>query len=648
MSIRVKLTIGFIIVIILANATLSLVTVLHIGNVLLREVQTRIRSDLNSAKGVYDDRIDNMAEFLRAASVRRSIVSPLTQGVRGELGVVLQTLREEGKMDMLTLVSARGRVIYRAHNPEQSGDDLSENPIIRKVLKDHRPASGTIIVGHETLKKEGADLASRADLEVLDTPGAQRSEKKFQSDGMVMAAAIPFVSLRRDGKVMGVLYAANLLNRRYEIVDMIRDNQLQNQRYEGKAIGTATIFQGDLRISTNVRNKDGSRAVGTRVSAEVYEHVLAKGRIWADRAFVVNDWYITSYEPIRDPDGRIIGALYVGLLEKPFAQPQRAIVFFFLGMVGFTAVASVALLLVITRMALRPVDRIVAMCRKVIGGDLTARVGICPPGEMGVLCGAIDRMAEAVADREQQLHRRTQRQIGQSEKLAAIGQLAAGTAHEINNPLTGVLTFAHLLKRKKGMSEQDKEDLEVIIQETTRVREIVRGLLDLAHESPSTRKELDLNEVIRQTMTLVRNHPEFSSVVIEENLHDGLPRIYGDKNQLQQVFLNLSLNACEAMPEGGTLSITTSGRDETVIITVSDTGHGIKAEHLDKIFDPFFTTKPVGKGTGLGLSVSYGTIEQHGGSLEVESVEGHGATFTIILSAKKIDASENQCEESSK
>jgi two-component system NtrC family sensor kinase len=273
------------------------------------------------------------------------------------------------------------------------------------------------------------------------------------------------------------------------------------------------------------------------------------------------------------------------------------------------------------------------MCKKVIGGDLSARVGVTPPGELGVLCRAIDHMAAAVAQREQQLKEATQKQIGQSEKLASIGRLAAGIAHEINNPLTGVLTFAHLLKQRQTMSDDERGDVDVIIRETARVRDIVRGLLDFARETPAVKQLLDINGVIRQTTTLVRNQKDFSKITIRTDLDDTLPQLVGDRNQLVQVFLNLALNACEAMPQGGTLTITSALRGSDVVVTVADTGIGIKADDLDKIFDPFFTTKPVGKGTGLGLSVSYGTIQRHGGTLSVESEEGKGATFTITLPA---------------
>ena len=312
-----------------------------------------------------------------------------------------------------------------------------------------------------------------------------------------------------------------------------------------------------------------------------------------------------------------------------------------LGEVVFLVTALVATVacflpvLFFQRDVLKPIDRITATARRVIGGDLTARVGPGPAGEMGQLCEIIDRMCDAVASREEQLKQTTRQNIGRTEKMVSIGRLAAGVAHEINNPLTTVLTFACLLREKPDRDQQEKDDLDLIIHETTRAAEIVRGLLDFARERATVKEPLDINDVVQRTVRLIRNQKVFDHIVIEEQLAGSLPPINGNVNQLQQVLLNLSLNACEAMPKGGTLSIASSARDGRVAVTLTDTGAGIKAELLDRIFEPFFTTKAVGKGTGLGLSVSDGIIQQHGGTLEVESREGHGSTFAIELPALK-------------
>ena len=642
MTIRFKLTMAFIAVIFVANSILSLFTVKHIGRVWLEEVQTAVRLDLNSARRAYNNHIEGIARFLQAVCLDQRIASALVQEDAEELDRLLRVVHQLGGMDMLSVVDLKGRVVYRIRIPANRGDDSSNNPVIAAAIEQRVPITGTVVLSHESLEKEGGELARRAQFALLPTPAARPTDDTIREDGMAVVAAVPISNAH--GEFLGVIYGGDLLNRRYEIVDRIKDEVFPRQVYEGREVGTVTIFQGDLRISTNVTREDGSRAVGTRLSDEVHQKVLVEGEIWADRAFVVNDWYITAYEPIRDPTGRIIGALYVGLLEAPFLNREQAIVGVFLVMVTATTLTSLALLFFVTKLVLHPIGHIITMSHKVVEGDLSARVGIRPPGEMGVLCQKIDAMADAVAEREEQLKQATRQHIGRTEKMASIGRLAAGIAHEINNPLTGVLTFAHLLRKKDNMTEQDQQDLDLIINETSRVGEIVRGLLDFARERPSMKEPLDVNHVIRQTMQLIRNQKQVEQITIKEDLNENLPKITGDENQLQQVLLNLSLNACEAMPDGGMLSISTLARDGKVFVSVADTGCGIQKEHLDEIFEPFFSTKPIGQGTGLGLSVSYGIIQQHGGTLEVESEESRGTTLTIVLPCIQDEESENHDE----
>jgi two-component system, NtrC family, sensor kinase len=332
----------------------------------------------------------------------------------------------------------------------------------------------------------------------------------------------------------------------------------------------------------------------------------------------------------------VLALVYVAYLERHWLQDaqnglQHTVALRFLALVSVATAVVLVLICLITLRVLRPIGRIVAMSRKIAAGDLTARVGIRPSGEIGVLCHAVDSMADALAQRETLLKQATRQQVTRAEKLASIGRLAAGVAHEINNPLTGVLTFAHLLRDKPHMNDEDRQDLELIIHETTRAAEIVRGLLDFARERPTRMEPLDLNDVVRRTVRLIANQQKFEHITIEEVLQASLPEVRGDLNHLQQVLLNLTLNACTAMPRGGHLTITTAAENGQVLMQVSDTGCGIKEELMDRIFEPFFTTQPVGKGTGLGLSVTYGIIEQHGGSVQVQSEQGKGSTFTIRL-----------------
>lgn len=628
MSIRFKLTVIAVAVILVANTLLSFVTMHYLSYVWLDEVQRRVQRNLNSARAAYRKQVDTTAAFLQAAALDGNLAAAVVQGDTARIRGALGRLHRSRPMDFITLLDSKGTVISRAAG-DQGGDSLAEDPLVARLLAEPQVTEGTVIFSKERLEAEGGDLAERARFEVIETPAARPTRDKVRSEGMVLAAAAPVFD--EAGNLLAVLYGGDLINRRYQMVDGIKREVFPDEVYRGKDIGTVTIFQGDLRISTNVTMEDGSRAVGTRLSAAVCEKVLDQGGQWSGPAFVVNDWYFTAYEPIRDPAAHVVGALYVGLLRAPFLHQRNVIFAIFLATVVAATLASLVLLFVANNLVLSPVRGVVAMAQRVIGGDLSARVGMRPPGEMGVLCRAIDSMAHAMAEREELLKQATQQQISRSEQLASVGRLAAGVAHEINNPLTGVLAFADLMLQKENMDDQDREDLQVIIRETKRARVIVRGLLDFARETPAMTTEVQVNDLLRQTLLLLGKRDAFENINIVDDLAEELPTVQVDKNQLQQVFVNLCLNACEAMPRGGTLMVSTSHADDKVVIKVVDTGCGIKREHLDQVFEPFFTTKPVGKGTGLGLSVSYGIIQQHGGTLEVESEVGRGTTFIVTL-----------------
>jgi two-component system NtrC family sensor kinase len=227
----------------------------------------------------------------------------------------------------------------------------------------------------------------------------------------------------------------------------------------------------------------------------------------------------------------------------------------------------------------------------------------------------------------------TQRQLAQADKLASVGRLAAGIAHEINNPLTGVLSYASLLRKRLDGDKETCDDLDVIVRETVRCRGIIRGLLDFARPTAPARKPMDLDEVVRRAVSVVMTQLSLHHVDLSLDLASDLPTVYADANQIQQVVVNLLLNAADAIgTEGGSIRATTRRVPSSSIeLLLKDSGCGIPPEDLPRIFEPFFTTKG-NHGTGLGLAVSWGIVEAHGGSLEVQSELGHGTTFTLRLS----------------
>lgn len=227
----------------------------------------------------------------------------------------------------------------------------------------------------------------------------------------------------------------------------------------------------------------------------------------------------------------------------------------------------------------------------------------------------------------------THLQLVSSEKMASLGKLAAGIAHEINNPLGGILIYASLLMEDLPEDDPKRADLARIVQEAGRCKDIVKSLLEFARQTEPKKEPTDINRAINDGLFFLVNQALFHNIQIVKNLDPFLPFVRGNSGQLKQVFMNIIVNAAEAMHGNGTLTITTSGSPDgkTVTIEFTDTGEGIPEENLSRIFDPFFTTKDVGKGTGLGLATSYGIVQDHGGTITVKSKVGVGTTFTIEL-----------------
>ena len=233
--------------------------------------------------------------------------------------------------------------------------------------------------------------------------------------------------------------------------------------------------------------------------------------------------------------------------------------------------------------------------------------------------------------------RNLESQLQHVQKMQAIGQLAAGVAHEINNPLTTILTSSMLIQEDLSADDPNYQELEMIVNETLRCRKIVTGLLDFARESKPVMKDYNINDIVEKSILLTRKQGDFKNIALKHNLSQDIPRICLDNDKIQQALINLALNAIEATDSGGKVTFTTRFlmEDDMIEIVVSDTGKGIPREDLDHLFEPFFTSKE--GGTGLGLSITHGIIQQHAGVIDVQSHQGKGTTFTIKLPIKKRD-----------
>lgn len=322
---------------------------------------------------------------------------------------------------------------------------------------------------------------------------------------------------------------------------------------------------------------------------------------------------------------------------------------------------SLFLTIFIQQLVNQPVQQLVRHTEKLARGEMDGTVSLASGDELGDLADSFNRMTlklkqardeleDWAKNLETKVEERTkeitaiQAQLIRSEKLASIGELVAGIAHEINNPLTGILVFSSLVNDNPKLDPALKDDLKTIVQETERCSKIVKGLLDFARESLPQKKLSSINDILDLALSLVEHQILFQNIALIKEYTFGMPEIMLDPNQFEQVFINMLLNAGQSMASGGSLNLRTGITEDGLseFIAISDTGCGIPEENLPKIFDPFFSTKE-NRGTGLGLSVSYGIIHNHRGNICVQSVVGIGTTFTIELPINGEDKAEIGC-----
>jgi two-component system NtrC family sensor kinase len=341
---KAQLALIFLAVACLIGVVTSLIVNSLITNQIIFEAQERVKEDLNTARYVYASKIRDIDRTIRWTAIRHVLKKGLREKNISSIRNELEGLMVEEGLDFLTLVDRNGVVVFRFHNPPVSGDSLLHDPFIRMALE-RKEISGTQVLSGDELSKEGRSLTRKAVIESIPVPKEKPAKKMEETSGMVLKAANPIIDF--NGVVLGVLTGGVLLNRNFEIVDQIKNIVFKDAKYKGKEIGTATIFLGDLRISTNVIDKEGNRAIGTRAMQEVQERVLGKGVPWIQRAFVVDDWYITAYEPIRDVQDQIVGMLYVGMLESKYALMKERLIllFFFFSMSGMVIALAVSFFL---------------------------------------------------------------------------------------------------------------------------------------------------------------------------------------------------------------------------------------------------------------------------------------------------------------
>lgn len=626
------------------------------GNYYDRLLTFKVNSDLAVAHQYFYDVVDRMGQNVSSLGSSHALIRAVEGRTSIDIHQLLVNHAEQHALDFLQFVGTDGVITSSTGKTHQ---DPTAWPIVRAALAGNT-TTAIDIFSREQLQAINPQLAQRARLELVPTPNAVPKQNTEETRGMMIHSAVPVYD--GDGRLLGVLEGGMLLNQNLNFVDTINALVYTNGSLPLGSDGTATLFIDDVRIATNVRLFGDKRALGTRASAQVHEHVLLQNRTWLDRAFVVHDWYISAYEPIHDSFNRTVGMLYVGYLETPFSEAKQRAVIVLIALFVVICGAGVLFSLRLSRAIYQPVEAMNATISAVEQGALGTRTGATHGAEeLGKLSMQLDHLLDTVKSQNDELKawgesldlkvsqrtaeleqantllRETQRQLALSEKLAAIGEITAGVAHEINNPVAVLQGNLDVLRETLGKhAEPLQDELRLMDQQLHRINILVTKLLQFASptEYAGYTELLAVDSVVADALVLTRHLLSKNNIVVEEQAL-ATRRVSINRNELQQVLINLISNAVNAMPEGGQLKLSCEDCDDVggqpgVAIQVRDSGYGISPDNLPRVFDAFFTTRP-GKGTGLGLSISYTLVARYGGRITVNSTPGDGTLFTVWL-----------------
>ncbi|MBZ5637117.1 MAG: cache domain-containing protein [Acidobacteriia bacterium] len=641
LSLRVKITLAFILLVLLGASVSITIGSGIITRAMLGEAQKRVSTGLETARMMYELRLDRARQSVVRCSASAQLLRGIAGADREHLPGLLASLRADNALDFAGFVDARGRLVTSSGSEAVLRDAGAREAMLRSALAGET-VSGTLVLDARALELEGNGLSRQALLPIVRVPRSRPVSDESVDRGPVLFAAAP---VRIGSRIVGAAYGGVLISRNTEVVNQVKLAVFGNETFDGRPVGAVSIFLGDVRVSTT------ETSLGSQVSSDVAAKVLDSGVPWFGPAFVVKEWFITAYEPLRDPRGRIVGMLGVGVREDPYLALRTRVMLTFLVVACVGVLIVFGLTYVIARAMVRPLAVMAGATRRIATGDLDHTVPVTSGDEIGTLAVSFNAMVASLRVARDELEQWTQTledkvrertaelvqmqsKMVEAERMVSLGRMAAGVAHEINNPMGGILTFATLGLEDLPADHPQRRNFEIIVKQTLRCRDIVKGLLEFSRQSESKPTLTDVDEVVDKTLMLLQQQASFQNIRTTRVAGDSLPPILIDPGHLQQVVLNLVVNAVDAMEEKGELTVVTErsfdGRE--VCIRIKDTGKGISGETLPLIFEPFFTTKEVGRGTGLGLAIVHGIVTRAGGRVEVGTSPG-GTTFTVRFPA---------------
>ena len=629
---------------------------------------TKVRSDLAVARGYFGQVLAEVGTGTQALANSHSLHLELAAQEPLAFQQELAQARQRLGFDFVNLYALDGQLLSASWQDTASASTGTGTPMASPDLTpDHRPGAPNAqlqLLNQSNLLALAPHLAPRLNIPLIPTQSAAPSTRSVEDQALVMLASHAVTDAQ--GKPLAWLRAGVLLNQNLALIDHINHIVYPEGSLPLGSVGTATLFLDDVRVTTNVRLFQDRRAIGTRVSQAVREAVLVRGETWLDRAFVVNDWYVSAYEPLHNGQGVRVGMLYVGYLESPFRQTKYGILGLIVGIFAVAMVLAAWLSLRWARSIFQPVELMNRTMQQVQDGDAAARVGTLPQqDELGALANHLDQLLVAVDDKTRTLQHwgqeldakvtertralaeshqslaQAQAQLVKSEKLAAIGQLTASVAHEINNPIAVMQGNLDLVRETLGQQALPiAPELKLMDQQIERMRLIVTQLLQYARPNDYAGyvEAVNVNDALASSLVLVEHLLNHTHIRVQRHWQAS-QAVHINRQELQQVLINLMINAIQAMPEGGVLVLRTVDQTDAqgrsgVLIEVCDTGAGLSLATLERVFSPFYTTK--NDGNGLGLWISVGLVERYGGGIRAgnrrdRGEDSPGAVFTVDL-----------------
>jgi two-component system, NtrC family, sensor kinase len=637
-----RIFLNFVLVIALFGILGAVLSAILINRTTLNEAQRRVSLDLSSAWNVLQNELDKLQLFVSVLSTGKRVDEAYAIPDSLSNRAALEAVRRQCGFDFLSLTDSKGQVIVRTVEPYKVGDYLSNDPFVAGALKGEAK-KGITLLGPQRLRDEGGDLEERAFIVFEPTPKSKLRAKTSETSGMALVAATPVHDEGR--KIIGVLYAGLLLNRNHGLVDKIRSIVFEDKMYQGRQLGTVTIFQWDCRIATNVILANGNRAIGTRVSEEVYDKVLENGLNWYDRAFVVNDWYLSAYDPIHEMDGKVAGILYVGVLAKQYDDLKRALWKFYAAISIGVGILVLAIGLIFARRLTSSISRLADGARRIGEGNLELNVKEPKADdEVKDLTRVFNVMASSLKERDEKLRaanaalERTNNSLQELNKnyLDMLGFVS----HELKNTLGVIYTSARALDTGivGPLSEAQAALAHNISKSIDGAVRMTRNYLDLARiekgELRVRAREMDMiKDVINPLLEELNPVITERAVTIEKSLPETV-LLCGDAALLKIVCRNLLDNALKYGNRGGRISLGLEEKNGNLQFEVWNEGQGLTEDQLSRLFTKFVrfdNQAEASRSTGLGLFITRDIITKHGGRIWAESEAGKWMRFQFTL-----------------